>query len=369
MRLRPVVVWVLAPAAVAGVAFAVNLAVRGDGLRRAAEPALGSPAVEWTRTVDLGEREVGELAVGQVRVVNRGSGELVIDQPTSNCVCAGLEQVRDGAYRPLESLRLAPGEAAELAVRVQVKGVPGMTFRTVVSFRTNDPTSPHPAIDVIIARVRGGLSTVPTAATFGPTAVGTEAVQVLDIRDGAKPPRSIRRVESASPDVTARLLPAPAEPEAEPHPAGALVGRVEVTMRPGEVGPLNSVVRVYTDGEPNPLTVPITGRGAALVEAVPSAFVLHRSSGNGPVYTGACLCRSVEGKPLKLSVASAPEGLSVDLLGESGTAVRQVRVTWDPKRGRGLAGRGPVPVKLTADVGGRAVDLELQVVCREGGGT
>jgi hypothetical protein len=245
-----------------------------------------------------------------------------------------------------------------------------MKLNNVLSFRTNDPVSPEPAINVSVSRVRGGVSTVPTEAVFAPVQVGTEAIQILDIRDGAKQPRAVLRVQSTSPDtVVVRLLPRPVGSEIGQHPAGALVGRLEVKLRAKEVGAFRGEVLIYAQGEPTPSKVLVMGRGASLVEASPSALVLPRASNNGPIYSGFSVCRNVEGKPITLSIASTlPEGLLVEFPSGSGSGPRLARVTWDPVRGKALAGRGPVPVKLTADVAGQSIGFELQVVCQEGGG-
>lgn len=360
--------WIVAPVVSAGLAFAITSAVHTSdkGLKTQANGPSDAPMVEWTHLVDLGEQELGTPAVGHVTVANRGSGELIIDQPTSSCTCAGLETMQGGVYHPLEKLKLAPGEAVELAARIQVKGLPGMKIYTVLSFRTNDPTNPQPTVNLVVPRVRGGFSAVPQTITFRPLPVGTEAVQVLDIRDGARQPRSVGRVECVSPGITARMLPESVKPESELHPAGVLVGRLEVKLRPAAVGSVNGEVFVYAAGEPTPSKIAVSGRGTSLVQATPAALVLPRASGGGPVYTSVCLCRSVEGKPMTLSLASAPEGISVEIPTDSGNSPRPIRITWDPVRGKALAGRGPSRVRLTADVGGRSEAVDLTVICQEG---
>ena len=63
-------------------------------------------------------------------------------------------------------------------------------------FRTNDPDRPEVAIEASVSRVKAGVSTIPTSASFGTLSLGTKARQVLDVYDSADKPRTVEQVTS-----------------------------------------------------------------------------------------------------------------------------------------------------------------------------
>ena len=98
------------------------------------------------------------------------------------------------------------------------------------------------------------------------------------------------------------------------------------------------------------------------VEVTPQSLVLPLSAGNGPIYTGNCLVRGPDGRPLQLAMESASPGLTVAFPDTSGSAVRVVRITWvpDPGDGRGVTRK---TVRLRATSGDESEPIEIPVTC------
>src|SRR5581483_1382420 len=102
MRVR-IVYWIILPLLLLVVSLAVHLiATRCRGSR--------DPIIEVPLSVDLGERERGEIAVGRFSIFNRGGKELIIDQIRTSCACSGLERETNGQFARIDSLRLSAGD-------------------------------------------------------------------------------------------------------------------------------------------------------------------------------------------------------------------------------------------------------------------
>ena len=147
-------------------------------LRRAwSENIKNDPRIEYPARLDLGNHEVGEIAITRFTIANRGGGELVIDDIHSNCSCTGMEREQDGRYGRVNSLRLKAGEQANLVMRVSVRGVPiGAEMLNAVEFQTNDPDRPTGRIEAVVRFVSGGVSATPQSIIFGtvPSALSSD---------------------------------------------------------------------------------------------------------------------------------------------------------------------------------------------------
>ncbi|MGI8979756.1 MAG: hypothetical protein ACR2FY_11080 [Pirellulaceae bacterium] len=364
MKLR-YLVWVLVPLLIG---LSVYAARRNSRSLRAL--ARIGPVLECPETLDLGERELGEVALSRFTVANRGGGQLEITAVRSNCSCTGLEQELEGVFVRVESLRLSAGEKAELLMRVVVTGTPGRPTRNGVRFRTNDPDRPEMSIEAAVSKVKAGVTTIPTSASFGTLPMGAEGRQVLDVYDSADKPRAIERVVSRNPNlVSVRILPTSEEhPISTDRKLGVQIGRLEVIAVTTLPGPLTNEIEIYLQGEYRPPTViEVSGRVAAAVEVSPSFLVLPRASEAGPIYFGECVCRSTDGKKFTLTADSPQVGLNVELETPATDSTQGVRIQWDPKMDVDLPPNGQRKVCLRANVEGRETILEVRVFCRRQG--
>jgi hypothetical protein len=208
------------------IAFLVSLSVVSAALTVGARSAWDrwgrrDPVVEYERSIDLGERNWGETAVGRFTVRNRGRADLTVEQLQTSCSCAGVERESDGKFYRLESARIPPGGQLDLVIRVAVGARLGTSQFVYVFFKTNDPTQPVGNLEACVSRVRGGAYPEPAAVVFGTLPLGRPACQVIDLYDGGVPGRRIDTVRSLHPArFTVRLLPIPSEEPAKTHEAG-----------------------------------------------------------------------------------------------------------------------------------------------------
>jgi hypothetical protein len=328
-----------------------------------------SPVIDCPAKLDLGEHEKGEIVVAPFTIANRGGGELLINEITSNCGCTGMEREENGGYKRLQSLRLKSGEEAHLVMRVSVGGVPlGSTMDNLVEFHTNDPEKPTARIEVLVTRVTGGVLTSPESVVFGTVAVGSKVQQTIDILDPNPTPRTITRVTSTGSDqICVKLLPPSGPPkQTETKPNGTLVGRLEVSLEANRPSSINATLLIEVAGrEGKPDSLPVVGTVAALFEISPSLIVLPRSSNNGPIYSATCVCRGIAGKPITLTVDSSPKEVTAKVLPESASGERTVEIAWDPKLGGGnMHGQRQI-IRFRAKDGVNEAVLDLPIILRK----
>jgi hypothetical protein len=369
MKIR-VLFWLLVPA-LAGI---LSYFASTGQLRRAwLSVVQGQPEIHYPAKLNLGGHEIGEVVVAPFTIANRGRSELVIDQVRTNCSCTGMEQVRDGHYVRVESLRLQRGEEIQLVMHVSVRGVPpGAEMVNVVEFHTNDPSQPTGHIEAIIGPVSRGVSTNPGSVVFGSAPVGRKVLRVLDVRDTAMLPRRVERVTSTNPArVTARFLPVKNSPEGgQAHPDGVLCGQVEVCVDTSSPGEVNEALHIFLAGETrNPDAVAVIGKVTSPFEMSPSLIVLPRASGAGALYHATCVCRSTNAEPFTLSVESVPPGIAAMVLPGKSPHVCTIRITLDPRRSTRPPPGQPITARFRAKAGISETMLELRVLLQtEGAG-
>jgi hypothetical protein len=325
----------------------------------------GDPVLEMPLRIELGPKEYGQIAEVPFVVANRGGTDLVLDQFRLTCACNGLERKVDGKYLRCEAFRLGPDEKAELRLRFGVRSPIGGQARSAVYCRTNDPARAEAALVIVIPKVTGGIVAAPNTVDFGTVATGSKPRTIVEVRDTALEPRSIKRVVSSNPKVfTARLLEAPIAPrKRDSDTEGALVGRIEVAVHGDDPGSLDGEVKIFLNGdERTPDSLPVSGRVAALVEALPSSLVLPRHSSGGPLYFGNCVCKCTTGQALRLELERGPPEVSVSVSQvKKCPSLQMVRIEWKrPVRDRSTA---PEKTKITfrAWVGDRQTTLEIPV--------
>jgi hypothetical protein len=362
MKLRNLA-WILVPALMGAAVYAART---GDWARRFAVLRGADPVLECPRLLELGERELGEVALARFTIANRGGRELVVDEFRSNCSCSGLEREEDGEFFRLDSLRVGPHEQTEVVMRVSVQGSPGDPAQNRVSFRTNDPACRTGAIETLVSKVKAGVTTVPTSAVFGTLTAGNSARQLLDVFDGAQRPRTIERVVSLAPDrVSVQLLSLDDAVAGSAVPdLGTRIGRIEVTALGQEPGTLATDIQIYLGDERVPTVIPVSGRVEGPIEVSPATLVLPRASSAGPVYFGQCLCRSTAGKPLAVNIESVPAGISARIETEESVPSQQwIRIEWNPVQdGQDNAGVRRT-VRLKTRVENHHIDVEIHVIC------
>lgn len=296
-----------------------------------------SPVIDYEAIIDLGERERGEIVVAHLPISNSGRSELVVNEFRTTCACAGVEREIDGRFFRIESVIIAPGEQAEIVIRMAVDPRSGGSQRALVFFRCNDPVRPGGAIEVLIPKVKGGVLASPTAVLLGVIPVGRTVRQSIDVYDGRITGRRIKDVVSTQPTrFRVRQVPLQDEEKQQIHEEwGTLIGRVEVTALAETAGTLSGEIEIHLAGENRPPDkVSVSGQAVGPVVVSPDSLVLPRHIGDRLEYTGKIMVRGRTGLPVTVSTESAPAELSVEVEPAGAvTELRIVNVTWrSPRR-------------------------------------
>ena len=114
----------------------------------------------------------GASVTAHFAIHNEGDRELIVDQFTTSCSCAGVEREEEGKPVRVESLNVAGGAIAELFVRIAVNGAIGDNQFLQVFFHSNDPARPMGQVDIIIEQVTGGIFPSPRSARLWDSARG-----------------------------------------------------------------------------------------------------------------------------------------------------------------------------------------------------
>lgn len=326
----------------------------------------GQPTLECAPTVDLGERDPGEIAIGRIRIGNSGRGELILDQFRTSCSCAGVEREENGKFLRVEAVQVLPGNYTELTVRVGVGARLGESQLVLVSFRSNDPDRPFATVEVIVPRIRGGAYAVPSAVVFGTVPVGGQTVQVICLYDGGVPGRRVDKVHVTHPErFEARLVHVRPEESRELHEtAGGLIARLEVTVRSERHGPLDGAIEVCLSGENRrPDVIPVAGEVVPRVACQPTLLVFPRRAGGRFVDSGQILLSTRDEKPIRVGVESQPAGVSVNIRPVAGREDQK----WLHVEGRPAESRAPGKaqrsvIRLRVRAGGEETAVEVPIL-------
>jgi hypothetical protein len=308
----------LLSALLAGGAVAIGLYIGRDH-RLPPRAVLVYPTPESIRLEWPGD---GEIAVARLEIKNPGSGELLVDQLATNNVWAQVDREIDGAYVRVDSLRVPPGGAAELLLRVRANEIIGEGESRLINVacRSNDPIRPSGRIWIFVPPTTGSLRPYPRAVVLGGVPVGEQVRRVIDLYDagflGRPIGRPVGRVRSSRPDCfDVRLLPlAEGEGGEVALPERKLVARLEVTARTERLRQLDGYIEVYFAGGRWPSShISVAGEVVSAARCWPSVIALPRRIENRTVYRSEILVRGRKEVPLNMWVISSPAGLRVDI--------------------------------------------------------
>ncbi|HMP02883.1 MAG TPA: DUF1573 domain-containing protein [Gemmatales bacterium] len=316
--------------------------------------------------LDLGEHEAGDLVIAELKLGNGGEAPLVVDQIHTDCGCAGVEREANGKFERIGDIRLAPGEDADLRVRLTVPDVPGADRVSLsVYFRTNDPCHDRGKIALVITKVNRGLSVFPQTVAFGSVHRNDTVTKVVEIRDRSQVPRKDWHFRVSPGIVSARALPLPVVPDKQLE--GELVGRLEITVDGSTACNIDSVIEVAVTGESRkPTTINVVGKVVTPLEVTPSVIALPLRSRNGPVFDYLVTLRSQTGNPVEILKIQSPEIITTQLLDDEGPRVaRRIRVALDPSKVKQPVTSDSQQIQILARSGDIEETLNVQVIVRE----
>jgi hypothetical protein len=340
------------------------------GLRYSWHHWLGSaPRLECPRSLDLGERYRGDIAVARFRVKNSGSGMLTADDFQTGCSCAAVEREIDGHLSPVQSIALSPGEEIELAVRIGVVVRPGESQHVHVAFATNDSLHPTHQIEVVIPRVKGGFFAEPAAVIFGSLTVGEKMSRTIECYDNGMTDRTVASVRATHPDrFSVKLVPLSEEDNHRVHPtAGKLFARVEVTPRTERAGRLDGEVQILlTNDARAPEPIPVAGEVLGSAECRPASLVLPRRVENRSVFAGDVLVLNRHEKPIEVAIDTVPPEISAEVQAISGRPdQRLLHIEWRSAAKQQSRPVSEARVRLRVSSAGEKTDLEVPVLLTE----
>ncbi len=332
--------------------------------------AADTPVLECPAMVKVGPVEYGTVIEAHFSVANRGGSELVLNEFRSSCTCESIEVKRGDSFVRAGEVRLKPNESANMRLVMSVNERAHESMSTPIYFRTNVPDRPEAHLVVDVPVILAGLSAVPRSVTFGEVPLGSDSRHLVQLFDSRSVRRRVSEVRSADPArVRVKLLPHE-DGVIRPDEAGrgVLVGTVEVTIdtkSPGQVS--CDVMAYFAEGVTAPEMIPVAGRVVAPVEVYPPILHLPRSTANGFVYSGSCLCRNtLQSGDMALKVIQAPKGVSVKVAEAAPGGLWKIQVELTEEYGTPEVPRD-LTVKLLAILGERQYEVDITLRIQPGG--
>lgn len=314
-----------------------------------------TPEITCPSEVNLGEQELGSLALGRFEISNTGSLPLVIENVSTNCSCTGLEEEEDGVFTRVSRLVIPPKSTVPLVIRVSVRGFPiGSTGITSVFFETNDPNAPNVEIQAIVNEVKGGVYVLPDSVVFGTVVAGSEESKIVQVFDDSVTPRVLDSVlVSGSPYVRAELRPPHTEVSAPIRKDRKHIADIVVSVKSDNPADLESLIAISLKGEHRkPDSIRVIGRVQPDLDVFPSAIRLPLRSTSGDIYDIECICRSPSSRDFELTLEASSPLIVVERLGDSMKgSEHRIRVVADPDKNMAKEVGGSITLRATFDDG------------------
>lgn len=176
---------------------------------------------------------------GEMKIYNRGAGNLEILRITTSCGCT-VGAMRDNV--------IPPGETGILEIRVDPSRIPGFHTTKTLTLFTNDPANPYPTLDVT-THVEAEAEFSPDEFRLGTLSRGEGAEMVTHVRQIHERPLEISsvRFSQVSPYFTADFAEVP---ESEWRTPGKREYLITARILPGaSPGKYKGVIHVLSNLE------------------------------------------------------------------------------------------------------------------------
>lgn len=338
------------------------------GTRYAWDKWSGTPSLECPRSLNIGEKKRGDIAIGYFKITNAGKDVLHLDQFQTSCSCAGVEQEIEGKRFRIKALSLAPGQETQLLVRMGVGVRPGQSQRVQVAFASNDPKHPQWRMEVFVPRVTGGFFPDPTAVVFGTLSPGEKYNRIIDLYDNGTADRKIEKIYNPHPErFTATILNLPETDKQRVHPtAGKLFARIQIAPHTERPGRFDDELQVSLSNEDCIERIPVLGEVVGAAECRPATLVLPRRVGNDFVRSGPILVYSRQEKPIEIAVDFAPPDIIADLRAIPDHPDRRLlHIEWRPSEKTNKQPLSERPVRIRVRCNGQDSKLEAPIILAE----
>jgi len=323
------------------------------------------PTLDCPARVDLGTREVGEMATAVFQVHNRGGKPLWVGNIRTECSCVGVEREQeDGTFQKVEECWLNPREVVRFAARVAIRGTPGREIINRIHFSSNDPDRLENDLDIVVPSVRG-LLVEPNSFIFGHRLVGTPCVSEVDIYNVGNAPESIIDVSCDNDWFVPAVATDNSRRAGSVPPKGEFLGRLRVTLSAKAPGSWAGAVKVRLrrEGQEYEAAIPVSVTIDEAISVSPTRLTLPRRSGEGLAYSATCICRSFTGGPCTVSPAVVPAGISVRIVGpETTPGPPMIEITTAKEL---KPGRYTVTLKAIGDGSTTSIDLPVDILSVE----
>lgn len=322
------------------------------------------PQIEYSNRIDLGDYELGEVAIAKLKIANKGGRELRINNVRTNCSCTGLEREVNDHFTRLNSLLIAPGTSEEVTVRISVRpGIVNTKYENRIYFETNDPNRQACELVISIRQVHGGLVCVPNTLSFGSVPINSPVNHTIEVFDPSDKPRGIKRIVSSSENVKVTFMPNNGGSMNRDSTYGLPIGKLHITVSTDRARDLDSLIQVVPEGrETKPDQLHVFGKVVSPFEFTPSLLSLPRYTSEGLNFTGNSLCRSTENHPFSLSLVSVPAGIKVKLPDKAPSVVFSVAVECEQSFVNSAKDREKHIIQLKAtSVGNKETLIELPI--------
>ncbi len=146
-----------------------------------ADPSAAARIELQTAKFDMGLIENDRTSEQRMKVFNRGNAPLKISHVSTSCGCTTGE---------MASNVIAPGESADLIIRVDPAKIPGFFAEKVLTVFNNDPSNPQPTVNVV-SHVKPEATFTPDILDFGQIALGESKEVTTTIRQQQEPALAI----------------------------------------------------------------------------------------------------------------------------------------------------------------------------------
>lgn len=316
---------------VLGIAFflaSFGLAASGLFGKLPFHPLERDPQIEYSNRIDLGDYELGEVAIAKLKIANKGGKELRISNVRTNCSCTGLEREVNGHFARLNSLSISPGSSEEVSVRISVRpGIVNAKYENQIYFETNDPKRKGCELVISIRQVHGGLVCVPNKLSIGSVPISSRVSHTIEVFDPSDKPRVIKQIVCSNKNVKVRFIPNNAASSIRDSTYGMPIGKLQIDVLTDYAGEIDTLIQVVLEGRETKVDqIHVFGRVVSPFEFTPSLLSLPRYTSEGLNFTGTSLCRSTENQPFSLSLVSAPAGVKVKVIGKAPSVFLSVAV-------------------------------------------
>ena len=272
-----------------------------------------APQVDAPQIVELGRQKLGQQAVVDFQITNRGRQPLQLFSFDTSCGCLSVEHKNAGKISKEDAIVLGAKESIEIRAVLAVRGIAGEKARDFVRFRTNDPANTSVTVELVVDLEPEPVVAVPTQLYLSEMVVDSSASKTLILRTpSGREGFKLLGVDNPFPqiikDIKCVHLEADREAKfATPDHAKDLYRiELELTAPPNPID-INGILEIR--GESGKiLKVPIAINVVSRVRLTPAVLYLPRHSEQGLIYMASCVCKGPGQAPVELTASKLPEG-------------------------------------------------------------